>query len=129
MKKENVTISSPDELNEHLQSSSPLTWIALGTVIAIVLGFFVWSGIYKPPSRLCVVASVASGQASLVVEDKAKDKLEAGQKIYILDQTGVLSFDEENNPVVKNLNLSDGQYTYRTDIVIEEIRPIQYLFR
>ena len=129
MKKENVTISSPDELNAHLQSSSPLTWVALGTVIAIVLGFFVWSGIYKLPIRLSGVASVAGGQASLVVEDKAKDKLEAGQKVYILDQTGVLSFDEENNPIVKSLNLSDGQYTYRTDIVIEEIRPIQYLFR
>lgn len=129
MKKENVSISGPDELDKHLRSSSPLTWVVLGTVIAAVLGFFVWSGVYKLPIRLSGTASVSAGQASLVVEDSAKDKLEAGQKIYILDQVGELSFDAEHNPVVLNMNLNDGTYTYRTDIVIDEIRPIQYLFR
>ena len=129
MKKENVTISSPDELNAHLQSSSPVTWIALGTVIALVLGLFVWSGVYELPIMISGAASVTNGIASLTVEERAKDKLEAGQIIYILDKDGYLSYDEDNNPVVLNINLSDGQYTYRTDTELEKIRPIQYLFR
>ena len=128
MKKENVAIASPDALNKHLQHSSPLTWVTLGSVIAIILGFFVWSGIYKLPIKLSGLASVANGQASLTVEEKAKEKLEVGTKVYILDQVGELSFDEEGDPIVLNLNLGDGQYTYRTDIVIAEMRPIQYLF-
>lgn len=128
MDKEKVTISNPDELNKHLQSSSPFVWIALGSVIAILIGFFAWSIAFKLPIRLSGAATVSNGEASLVVEQDAKDKLEVGQKIYILDQVGELSFDAENNPVVLNLNLGDGQYTYRTDIVIGEMRPIQYLF-
>ena len=61
-----------------------------------------------------------------MVNEQAKDKLVAGQKIYILDQEGVLAFDGDQ-PVVYNLNLDDGNYTYRTDLVISEIRPIDFL--
>lgn len=127
MKKENVSISNPDELNKHLQSSSPVTWIVLGTTIAVMLAFFVWSFLFKLPIKLSGAATVEAGQASLVVSEKGKDKLEAGQKIYILDQEGVLSF-VDGKPVVNNLTLADGSYTYRTDIVLEEIRPIDFLF-
>lgn len=125
-KKEGVRITSPDELDKHLQSSSPATWIVLGAAIGAMLAFFVWSFLYKIPVRLSGSATVEAGQATLVVNEQAKDKLVAGQKIYILDQEGVLAFDGDQ-PVVYNLNLDDGNYTYRTDLVISEIRPIDFL--
>lgn len=125
-KKEGVRITSPDELDKHLQSSSPATWIALGAVIGAMLAFFVWSFLYKIPVKLSGSATVEAGQATLVVSEQAKDKLVVGQKIYILDQEGVLAFDGDQ-PVVYNLNLDDGNYTYRTDLVIHEIRPIDFL--
>lgn len=125
-KKEGVRITSPDELDKHLQSSSPATWIVLGAAIGAMLAFFVWSFLYKIPVRLSGSATVEAGQATLVVNEQSKDKLAAGQKIYILDQEGVLAFDGDQ-PVVYNLNLDDGNYTYRTDLVIREIRPIEFL--
>lgn len=125
-KKEGVRITSPDELDKHLQSSSPATWIVLGAAIGAMLAFFVWSFLYKIPVKLSGSATVEAGQATLVVNEQAKDKLAAGQKIYILDQEGVLAFDGDQ-PVVYNLNLDDGNYTYRTDLVIHEIRPIEFL--
>lgn len=129
MKKENVSISSPDELDKHLQSSSPIIWIVLGAVIMTMLGFFVWSCIYQIPIKLTGTAFVNAGQATLNVEDKYLNKLEAGQKVYISNQEGLLSFDNENNPIVLNLTLKDGGYTYRTDIVIKKIHPIDFLIK
>ena len=126
MEKENVTIASPDQLDKHLQSSSPITWIILLTTIGAMLAFFIWSCIYKLPIRLSGNAIVEGGKATLVVDDKDKDKLKAGEKVYISNQEGVLSYIEDK-PVVTNLSLADGRYTYRTDIVIKEIHPIDYL--
>lgn len=126
-KEKNVTISNPDDLNEHLQSSSPVTWIVLGATIALMLGFFVWSFLFKMPVKLSGSARVEAGQATLVVAEEAKGKLTEGQKVYILDQQGVVSLLGDT-PVVYNLSLEDGDYTYRTDIVLEEIRPIDFLF-
>lgn len=129
MNKKSVSISNPDELNKHLQSSSVSTWIALGAVISLLVAFFVWSFIYKLPVKLSGIASVISGQASLKVDEKVLDKVEVGQKVYISNQEGVITFDSENKPVVLNLDLKDGEYTYRTDIVIKEIRPIDFLIK
>ena len=126
MKKENVRISSPDELDKHLQSSSPATWIVLGATIAAMLTFFVWSCVYTLPIRLSGLATVEAGQATLVVEEKDKGKLPAGEKVYILNQEGIVSYLDDK-AVVLNINLADGNYTYRTDIVIQNIHPIDYL--
>lgn len=128
MKKENVNIASPDELDKHLQSSSPVTWVVLLSTIAAMLGLFIWSCVYTLPIKLSGAATVESGQATLVLNDEDKDKLVAGEKVYILDQEGVVSFVEDK-PVVSNLNLADGRYTYRTNIVIKEIHPIDYLLK
>ncbi len=129
MKKKTVNISSPDELNKHLQSSSIMTWVTLGVVISLLLAFFVWSFIYKLPIRLSGIATVTSGQASLNVDEKVLDKIEVGQKVYFPNQEGFITFDSENKPVVLNLDLEDGEYTYRTDIVIEEIRLIEFFIK
>lgn len=126
MKKENVSITSPDDLNKHLQASSPFTWIVLCATIGAMLAFFIWSCVYKMPIKLSGSALVENGQATLVVEEKNKGRLVAGQKVYILDQEGVVSF-EDDKPIVNHLTLADGSYTYRTDIVLEEIRPIDFL--
>ena len=123
-KKEDISISNPDELNKHLQHSSPVTWIVLGAVILSMVGFFVWSLIYKIQIKVTGTASILSGEASLRVEDKSLDKLKVGQKVYISNQEGILSFND-NKPVVNNIALSDGEYTYY--IVIGEKRPIDFL--
>lgn len=128
MRKENVSITSPEQLDKHLQSSSPVTWIILLSTIAAMLAFFIWSCVYKIPVKLSGIATIKAGEATLVVDEKDKSKLVAGEKVYILDQEGIVSYIEDQ-PVVSNITLADGQYTYRTDIVIKEIHPIDYLIK
>ncbi len=126
MSKKNVTISNPDELNKHLQYSSPVTWIILSLVILLIAGFFTWSALYKLDVKVSGNATISGGVATLNVNEDSLSKLEVGQKVYISKQEGeILSFDENKQPVVSNFPISDGEYPYY--IVIKQIRPINFL--
>lgn len=126
MSKKNVTISNPDELNKHLQYSSPVTWIILSLVILLIAGFFTWSALYKLDVKVSGNATISGGVATLNVNDDSLSKLEVGQKVYISKQEGeILSFDENKQPVVSNFPIGDGEYSYY--IVIKQIRPINFL--
>ena len=128
MKKENVSISNPDELNKHLQSSSPMTWIVLGVVIAMIIAFFAWSAIYKLKLKISGTATVAGGEVALHVSEENLSKVEVGQTVYIQNvQTDIFTFDDNGQPVVYNVELADGEYTY--SIVIGEVHPIDFLIK
>jgi len=126
MKKKNQNISNPDELNKYLQHTSPMTWIVLGLVSVMLVGFFVWSFVYKLEIKLLGDAFINSGEATLTLNDNDLNKLKVGQKVYISDQQGeILSFDNDGQPVVSHFELDNGEYRYK--IVIRETRPIDFL--
>ena len=126
MKKKNQNISNPDELNKYLQHTSPMTWIVLGLVSVMLVGFFVWSFVYKLEIKLLGDAFINSGEATLTLNDNDLNKLKVGQKVYISDQQGeILSFDNDGQPVVSHFELDNGEYKYK--IVIRETRPIDFL--
>ena len=127
MKKSNKIsrISSPEELNKHLQSTSFFTWIALGTVIFCVIGLFVWAFVYKIKYVIANVATINHGEVNLVLNKEDLSSLKVGQKVYIENIEGsILSIKEDGYPVISNFSLDDGSYDYY--IVIKEMRPIDY---
>lgn len=124
-KKKNVTIANPDELNKHLQYSSPATWIALSLVILLLGGFFAWSMIFDIAYKIKGNAVVTSGVATLKVEDSSLSKLKVGQKVVISEKEGeILSFDDDKQPVVSNFAVDDGEYPY---YIVVKIKPISFL--
>ena len=127
MKKQISGISNPDELNKRLQYTSPVTWIILGLVTSLIVGLFVWSFIYKIKVKITGSASISSHVATLVVQDGDLKKLAVGQTVYISNLEGkILHFDDNNQPVVSDFDLSDGNYTYT--IIVKEMKPIEFLF-
>lgn len=125
MKKNNKTITNPDELNKNLQYSSPITWIILTSVVFLLLGFFVWSCIYSITFKLTGMASINEGQVTLVIEERSISKLQVGQKVYIAGQEGEILSIKDDQPVVSTFSLQDGDYEYY--IVIGEKKPIEFL--
>ena len=128
MKKKNKTITNPDELNKSLSYSSPITWITLSTVIILLIGFFVWSFIYKIQIKVSGLATINSGKVTLHVDDSDLSSLKQGQYVYISGQKGeILSINEsDKQPVVSSFSLDDGEYNYY--IVIGEKKPIDFWF-
>ena len=127
MKKNNKNITNPDELNKNLQYSSPVTWIVLISAVFLLVGFFVWSSIYKIQVKLTGTANIVGGEVTLQIDEQKLDELEKGQKVYISGVEGeILSFND-NQPVISTFALADGEYAYY--IVIKELKPIDFLLK
>lgn len=126
MKKEQTSVSNPDELNKYLQRSSFVVWLILGIVASILIAFFVWSMIYKVKVKISGLADISGGEVTLHVEEKSLNQLEVGQKVYIQNQElEISSFDDNKQPIVTKSTLEDGEYPYY--IVIKEAKPIEFL--
>ena len=117
MKQKNPSIANPDELNKHLQHSSPFTWVILGVVIALLVAFFTWSALGTVRFKLLGKASVLQGEATLVVETKDRTKLALGQKVVI---------NGKETAIAGPFELADGDYSYY--VVLEEKHPIEFFF-
>lgn len=125
MKRKLPNISSPAELDRHLQQTSISTWVVLGVVIASLLAFFAWSFFGRIPIKISGKADVTSSQIILRVDPKDHDRLAIGQIVYILDQVGeIVSLGD---PVLAAMpsNLPEGEYDYR--VVLKEAKPIDFL--
>ncbi len=128
MNKDKISISSPDDLNSHLQRTSIITWLTLILVILVLGAFFVWASIVKIPVKVTGDAHIQNGNVTLHVEEKDLEKLKVGQTVYILEVKGeILSIEEDGQPVVSSFDLPDQDTKYT--IWIEEIRPIEFLLK
>ena len=127
MKKNNAPITSPEELNDRLQSTSFVTWLILVSVSLILIGFFTWATFFKIPIKVTGSASISGGIVTLNVNENDLNKLEVGQTVTIKDKKGeILSFNGDQ-PVVSTFALDDGDnYTY--NIVVSEKRVISFVF-
>lgn len=125
MKKKQVSITNPEELNQNLQYSSPLTWVTLSGVVLFIIAFFAWSILFKIDYKLEGMANIASGEVTLNVDPSALDRLKVDQKVYISGLEGsIVSFDENQQPIVTSFDLEDGYYPYYIEI---DIRPFDFL--
>ena len=126
MKKKRITVSSPDQLDKYLQHTSPFTWLILGAVSALLLGFFVWSFVFKLKIKLIGDATIQGGEVTLQVADYDLSKLKKDQTVIIEGIEGkIVSFDDNRQPIVSKFDtLADGEYTYT---VIYEKTPISFL--
>lgn len=127
MKKSATTITNPDELNKHLQKSSPLTWIILGAVIASLVAFFTWSFCATIEIKINGTASINESVATLKVDEEDKNKIALGQKVCILDKVGEINAIEDDRITAAFFQIQDGdEYTF--SIVLRQMKPIDFLW-
>ena len=127
MQKKQVKISNPDELNKNLSYNSPVTWIVLGTVILLLVGFFAWSLIYKIQVKLFGTVTNTSGAITLILKDESKSgEIKVGQKVYVTGDEGVIS-SIDGSIKVSDITLADGQ-SLDCYVVINELKPIEFWF-
>lgn len=127
MNKKVEKISSPDDLNKFLKHTSPATWIILGLSICLLLGLIISAFFVRITDKIQGIANVKDGEVTLVISESNKRKLEEGQKVYILDQIGVIDSVTNYVPVISGFDLDDGEYNYT--INVKEIRPIDFLIK
>ena len=126
-KKSALTISSPDELNKGLQHTSPITWVILVSILALLLVFFAWGMFTRLPAKLSGSATVTDGVATLRYKTSEAKDIKVGLKVYINDKEAEILtvFADTNTAETTSFDLENGNYTYY--VVIKEIRPLDFL--
>ena len=126
MKKNITSISSPEELNKRLQSTSFVTWLILILVSFILIGFFIWASVFELPIKVTGSAMISSGEVTLNIDHDDLNLLKEGQIVTIKDQKGEILSLNDGQPVVSGFDLDDGEYTCH--IVVSEKRLITFVF-
>ena len=126
-KKSALTISSPDELNKGLQHTSPITWVILIGILALLLAFLAWGMFTRIPAKLSGSATITDGVATLRYKASDAKDIKAGQKVTINGKEAEILtvFKDTNTAQTTSFELENGNYTYY--VVVKEIRPLDFL--
>ena len=111
-------VSSPEQLNEYLQVTSPTSWVVFGAAILLIVSLLIWSSVTAVESYAAGKAEVQDGVLTLVFDDTKKaENIEVGMDVRVGDTlTPVMSVghDSDGNVfAVADTNLPDGTYEAR----------------
>lgn len=111
-------VSSPEQLNEYLQVTSPTSWVVFGAAILLIVSLLIWSSVTAVESYAAGKAEVQDGVLTLVFDDTKKaENIEVGMDVRVGDTlTPVMSIGQDSDGnvfAVADTNLPDGTYEAR----------------
>ena len=115
-KKEDLKrVSSPEQLNDYLHVTTPVTWIVLAAVVLILASLFIWSSVTAVESYAAGEAEVHGGVLTLRFDDADKAaRVEVGMNVKVGERLApvisVGSDDDGNAIAVADTDLPDGRY-------------------
>ncbi len=125
-------MSSPDDLNGYLHVTSTPVWVALISVIIILLAILIWSRFAVINSYAYGSAVVEKGIVTVTFEDRvASRNITEGMTIEIMGETSeilTLGRDKDGYVVATGAmdDLPDGMYDSR--VAYDQIQIIEMLF-
>lgn len=119
-------VSSPEQLNEYLQVTSPTSWVVFGAAILLIVSLLIWSSVTAVESYAAGKAEVQDGVLTLVFDDTKKaENIEVGMDVRVGDTlTPVMSIGQDSDGnvfAVADTNLPDGTYEARVGYKITQI--------
>ena len=142
----------PGDLNRYIRLTSVSLWLVLGAVLVFVVGLVVWGCLGKMrvtvegvavADRQGVVLYVPAEQLSRIKEDSGleiasvsavfgeiPDASEAVPAGDVLDeyQRSLAGLDGAEKVVSKSVDVTVPEGSYKAEVILEEIRPISFLF-
>lgn len=150
-RKKNIEkISSPEQLNDFIKVSKPSIWMILIAIILIIVGVGIWSVSGKLETRESAVISVSNGKGHIYLTYDQVGKVNSGMTVRVdncegtivgvdyspikvndefdiyTKQLGKMTDDEWYYDASVDIDLEDGVYS--SDIVIDSVSPIYFLF-
>lgn len=123
-------LSSPEQLNDYLRVTNPITWMVLFSVIFLLVGLLVWSNFAVIQSYAGGTAQASGGVLSITFDDiKTAENVENGMTVIVGDTQTVISSvgrDESGRVIaVAKANVPDG--TYSVKVGYRQTKIIQML--
>lgn len=140
-------ISSPEQLDQFLQVTRPSTWMVLGAIIVLLLGFCVWGVLGHLDTKVDVAVVSEDGIVMCVVPSDIKvndnSSVEIAGVTYSVSYTGMTSVvDDSFSTAVKMTgDLMDGMFVdyyvvsgtlsegvYAGVMTVERVSPMSFIF-
>lgn len=147
-------LNAPDQLDNYTKGAHPSLWIFLVAMLCIVSGFAIWSLFGEV--QVCVYGSalVQEEQAKIVLKAKDAERVDIGQVLAVNETESTVKNKEaesfkiteeiyDDNKylfeignfvvgdwitiVYADVKISNGSYT--SYVIVENIRPIHYIFK
>ena len=124
-------ISSPEQLNDAFKVTTPVVWILLGTVIAILAGFFVWASVGRFETLADADVIVKDSRAAAYITGSNADSIQAGMTLRIGDaEYRITDVGRDlSGRAVAYADVSEPDGEYSSKVVIESVRPISFLLQ
>lgn len=138
-------VSSPEELSDYIRVSNPAVWIALGLVIAVLLGVCVW-GVFGHLDTVVRGVAVSDGEKTICYLPAAHaQRVAAGNSVTVegsdLTVASVSTVEAELEDYVRTLGglstdeavctaVLEGalpQGVYPAKIIVERVAPIYFV--
>ena len=100
-------VSSPEELNAYIKSTSPKLWIVLLGVIILLVGAIIWSIKGKIDSGCNVGCIVKNGEFECVVDEETYKKIENEAIIKITDNIESSAISSIEGPINDTSNIDE----------------------
>jgi len=141
-------ISSPEQLNQYIRTTSPSVWVILSAVVLFLVGIIVWATFdtIKTASDVGIRAGEGADLCYLREEDYEKLTEESyvsceDMKFPILSVDGPLQADSQSDSFLMHAaGIGSGEWyytisldtpladgSYKTEIVFEEVSPIRFI--
>ena len=120
-------ISSPEQLTNYLKVTNVSIWAVLVTVILILVGILVWSGIGTLETKKDAVANVTNSKAEIIIASPGH--LKEGYPVRLQGKeykVSTVEVDEYGRTIAyAEMEVPDGDY--KVEVVTDQIHPIQFL--
>ena len=121
-------VSSPEKISDYLRVTNPGVWMVLAAVVLLLAGLVVWAFVGTLETTADVKVIVEDHKAEILLLDGSS--VEAGMPLRVAGQEVKIASVETDKYgrtlCYAELLLPDG--TYDGVVVVQQIRPISFLF-
>ena len=141
-------VSSPEELNSYIKSTSPKLWVVLGAIIIFLVGIIIWGTVGRIESGKDVGCVVRDGQFECLIDEETYSKIVDDPYVVIdngnsgtdITIDGPYQATEDDYMFhVSGIKVHDWYYAVYGNIkaesgnhmgffVTESVRPIKFIF-
>lgn len=143
-------LSSPEELHEYIHVVTPGVWVTLICVLVFLAGVILWSCFGYVDSDVRTVCVVKNKEAIIYVRSNDDDLFREGMPVKIDGGVYSLSLARMGDPTSENpgayalevggfypgeyitpihMTIEKADGIYKTEITVESIHPITFLWR
>lgn len=141
-------VSSPENLDNYIKSTTPTLWLLLGIVVALLVGVIVWGTFGKIDSASVVGCRAEDGVVTAYIKEAESEKLSEesyieinGEQYAITEAAGPFMVSGSSDSfLIRAAEIEDGAWyyavtcaadladgEYKGKLVYEEISPITFI--